>query len=125
MAALDPDPTFVTSTALPSTATVVAVVTSAAAGADYVLQQMFARPAFEASVIAFAALLSFVATFVATKIPLIWRVVLWPVNFGVLVYLAISSSFFVDAVKKEKAEAGPAGNTFVVEQQRLPNATTR
>jgi len=50
------DPTLVTSTALPSTATVVTVVTSSAAGADYVLQHMFGRPAFEASVIAFAIL---------------------------------------------------------------------
>ena len=119
------DPTLVTSTALPSTATVVTVVTSSAAGADYVLQHMFGRPAFEASVIAFAALLSFVATFVATQIPLFWRILLWPVNFGVLVYLAISSSFFVDAIKKQAVEAAPPGSTFVIEQQRLPGNDPR
>jgi hypothetical protein len=121
MPELNADPTLVTSTALPSTATVVTIVTSAAVGADYVLKQMFAFSWFEGTVIVFAAILSFFATFVATKIPLMWRMLLWPVNFAVLVYLVISSSFFIDAAKKEQADAGPPGSTFVVNQERLPS----
>ncbi|MEA2907654.1 MAG: hypothetical protein QOI12_5041 [Alphaproteobacteria bacterium] len=102
------DATLLTSAALPSTATVVTVVTAAAVGADYVMKQLLALSAFESAVILFAAIVSFFATFVAGNLALRWRLVLWPVNFCVLVYLVISSSFFIDTVAKQSTHTAAA-----------------
>jgi hypothetical protein len=96
-------------------------VTAAAIGADHVLRTFFSLQAFESAVVLFAAILSFFATFVAVNLPLVWRIVLWPVNFCVLVYLVISSSFFIDTVAKSRPDKAP-GVSNVINQQILPGS---
>jgi hypothetical protein len=117
---------LLTSAALPSTATVVTIVTGAGLGADFVLKKMFGTSSFEGAVIVFAAILSFLATFAAANLPLMWRLALWPLNFCVLVYLVITSSFYLDAVAKQgKQDLPTPGITHAIEQRTIPGGSIR
>jgi hypothetical protein len=114
------DVSLLSTATLPSTATLVVIVTAGALGADHIMSQLFAVSAFDNAIIAFAAILSFLTTFIAVKLPLIWRLCLWPVNFCVLIYLVISSSFYLDAINKRGQEQVPVSNSHIISQTILP-----
>ncbi|MET0669839.1 MAG: hypothetical protein ABWY66_07555 [Xanthobacteraceae bacterium] len=113
------DASMITTAALPTTGTAVAAVLAASGGAEFVAKHFTNISTFEHAVIAFSAILSVFVTFISTSLPLLWRFVLWPLNFCILVYLVLASATVMSSIRY-KDNLGDRATTFAVQQTITP-----
>jgi hypothetical protein len=109
----DGQTSLITSASLPTTATAITLVTTAALGAEQVGNALGMLTPREYAVIAFAALVSIFATCLST-LPALWKVALSPVNFCILVYLSFASLNLVNATKQSEPAGAPTTSTYVI-----------
>ena len=111
---------LITSASLPTTAGAITLVTTAALGAEQVANVFGAVTTMrEYAVIAFSALVSIFATWLSA-LPVLWKFVLSPVNFCILVYLCFASLNLVIAARYAEPAGAPATSTYVIRSTPIP-----
>ncbi len=88
-------PSLINSATAPSTALAVALVIVGSIGADDIGVSIMNRPAgslYSIAIVVLSAFLSIFVTFTAPRLPLLWRLFLWPINFCVLVGLSFAGN---------------------------------
>lgn len=79
----------------PSTALAVALVIVGSIGVDDIGVSIMSRPAgslYSIAIVILSAILSLFVTFTAAQLALLWRLILWPINFCVLVGLSFAGN---------------------------------
>ena len=100
--ARDQLPNLINSMTAPTTALAVSLVIVGALGADEVNAQLMRQPegsVYFKAIIGLSALVSLFVTFGAARLQLVWRLLLWPVNFCVLVGLSFAGNNFYQAMR--------------------------
>jgi hypothetical protein len=88
-------PNLINSASVPSTAIAVALVIVGSIGIDDMAVSIMNRPEgsfYSVSIVSLSALVSLFITFNARELSIFWRLLLWPVNFCVLVGLAFAGN---------------------------------
>jgi hypothetical protein len=110
---------LVTSASLPTTATAITLVTTAALGAEQISKIMGVITTREFAVIGFSLLVSIFATW-AADLKIVWKFVLTPINFCILTYLCFASLNLLAAASKAESAGAPVTSTYVVRSTPIP-----
>jgi hypothetical protein len=110
---------LVTSASLPTTATAITLVTTAALGAEQIERIIGMAATRESAVIGFSLLVSIFVTWIA-DLKTVWKVVLTPINFCILTYLCFASLNLLVAAQRVESANAPVTSTFVVRSTPIP-----
>src|SRR6266536_3462141 len=104
---------LVTSASLPTTATAITLVTTAALGAEQISMILGVLTTREYAVMVFSLLVSVFATWIA-DLRIVWKIILTPINFCILAYLCFASLNLINATPKAEPPNAPTTSTYVI-----------